>query len=97
MEKKTFQYKLTLEALKDPQGETIEKSPLEFEFQNHDNIFKIIEIIKDKNLFANPDECAEFAIGLKLFGKVMMYNRDLPLFEEMLPVFGQFMKRLKGK
>jgi hypothetical protein len=42
--------------------------------------------------FENHDD-----IGLKLFSEVMLKNRNHPLFEEFLPAFGVFMKKLKGK
>ncbi|MBB4035770.1 hypothetical protein GGR21_001665 [Dysgonomonas hofstadii] len=97
MEKKAYLYKLTLEALKNPEGEALNKEPLEFEFRNHDDLFKIFEVIKGKDLFGSPAESIEFALGLKLFSEVMIHNRNHPLFEELAPAFGQFMKRLKGR
>ncbi|MGL4410083.1 MAG: DUF3861 family protein [Zoogloea sp.] len=43
-----------------------------------------------------PAESATaFAVGLKLFGEVMLENRQHPLFADFLPQFGQFMKQLK--
>lgn len=97
MEKKGYQYRLTLEMQKKPNNETIDKIPLELEFQNHDNIFRIIEMLKSKELFENPNDNVEFALGLKLFSEVMLRNRDFPLFEEFSPAFDSFMKKLKGK
>lgn len=97
MEKKAYQYKLTLEALKAPGGEVIERTPLVLEFRNHDDLFRILEKVKEKDLFENPSENVEFVLGLKLFSEVMLHNRNHPLFEELAPAFGQFMKRLKGE
>lgn len=37
-----------------------------------------------------------FAVGLKLFGKVMLERPHQPLFEEMRPQFPVFVKRSKG-
>ncbi|SHF45094.1 DUF3861 domain-containing protein [Dysgonomonas macrotermitis] len=96
MEKKGYQYKLRLQALKDLQGEEVNKEPLEFEFVNHDDLFKVIGFMKEKNLFQNSDESVQFALGLKLFSEVMLHNRTHPIFEELGPAFGSFMKRLKG-
>ncbi len=65
------------------------------EFDNHDEIFFIMERIQNKNLFQNKQQAAEFAIGLKMFSEVMLKNRSLPLFEEFAPAFRNFMKKLK--
>lgn len=97
MEKKAHQYKLTLEYLQNNKGDKIETSPLELVFENHDDIFAIIERLKQKNHFDDINQSQEFAIGLKLFSEVMLKNRNHPLFEELGPAFGLFMKRLKGK
>jgi len=97
MEKKGYKYKLTIEALTNPQGEPINKEPIEQAFQNHDDLYKIIEMAKSKNLFQNPDHAIEFALGLKLFSEVMLKNRDNDLFEDFSPAFGAFMKKLKNK
>lgn len=35
-------------------------------------------------------------LGLKLFSEVMLKNRKDPLFEEITPAFGAFMKKLKA-
>jgi hypothetical protein len=34
-------------------------------------------------------------VGLKLFGETLLENKDLPLFKDFMPHFGQFMKTLK--
>lgn len=95
-EKRANKYKLTLELLATTRGETEGREPLQLEFTNHDEIFSIIERIQNKNLFQSREQAAEFAIGLKMFSEVMLKNRNLPLFEEFLPAFGDFMKKLKG-
>lgn len=94
MEKKSNQYRLTLEAtsLKEP----IEPLPTTiFAFENHDNLFKIIELAKTKKIFAKEGDAVEFALGLKLFTEVVLRNKQHPLFEELQPAIGSFMKRLK--
>ncbi|WP_419867931.1 DUF3861 domain-containing protein [Chryseobacterium sp. CT-SW4] len=96
MEKKAYQYKLTLEYLKDNNGLPVDEKPVEFEFKNHDPIFSIIEMMKKRDFFDNPSQSVEFAVGLKLFSDVMMKNRNNPLFEELLPAFGNFMKKMKS-
>jgi hypothetical protein len=96
MEKRAHQYKLTLEYLKDAKGEAMHAAPVELAFQNHDDIFSIIERLHAKDFFGDKNQSTEFAIGLKLFGEVMLRNRNHPLFEDLAPVWGSFMKKLKG-
>lgn len=48
MDKKAYQYKLTLAGISDPQGEPMTNEPLELIFSNHDDLFRIIEISKGK-------------------------------------------------
>lgn len=95
MGKKNNKYSINLKelALKD---ESVAEKNLEFEFENHDNIFNIIDILKAKNLFDNDNESVEFAIGLKLFSEVMLKNRKHELFEDFFPHFSDFMKKLKA-
>jgi hypothetical protein len=95
MEKKAHQYKLTLAHLKNIKGEEMNMPPLEIIFENHDDIFSIIERTKEKDFFGNIDQSTEFAIGLKLFSEVMLRNRNNPLFQELGPAFALFMKRIK--
>ena len=69
---------------------------MELEFTNHDDIFNIIERLESRQLFAEPGQHTEFAIGLKLFSEVLLTHREHPLFAEFRPAFGEFIKRLKG-
>ena len=86
MGKKNNKYSINLKelVLKD---ESVAEKNLEFEFENHDNIFNIIDILKAKNLFDNNNESVEFAVGLKLFSEVMLKNRKHELFEFYRPGF----------
>lgn len=97
MEKKTNEYKVTFEYLKNSKGEVPDRAPIEFIFQNHDDVFKIIDILSEKGLFEEKDKTAQFAIGLKLFGDILMRNRKNDLFSEMHPAFMAFMTKLKGE
>jgi hypothetical protein len=69
-------------------------APREIEFEHHD-IFSIIARMENRQLFAEPGQAAEFAIGLKLFSEVMLKNRTLPLFAIFRPAFSEFMRQLK--
>lgn len=95
MEKKHNKYKITLAHIHSPKDLPLNES-IQFEFENHDEVFSIIERIKNKNPFATENQATEFAVGLKLFSEVMIKNRENPLFEEFFPAFGDFMKKLKA-
>lgn len=96
MEKKAHQYKLTLEYLENNNGESMNMTPVELKFDNHDDIFKIVQMQQERNLFGDTNQSTEFVIGLKLFTEVMLKNRNNPLFEDLLPAFNTFMKKLKS-
>lgn len=96
MEKKTNKYHLTLTLQERASGQTEPPRHLEVEFTNHDELFGIIDRLQALDPFGNPSQATEFAIGLKLFSEVMLKNRNHPLFEELMPAFGSFMKRLKS-
>jgi len=96
MEKKQNKYKITLEHIHSPKDLDL-NAPLQFEFENHDEVFSIIEKIKANNPFEYENQATEFAVGLKLFSEVMLKNRENPLFEEFLPAFALFMKKLKAR
>ncbi|GIU44726.1 hypothetical protein TUM4438_16590 [Shewanella sairae] len=87
-------YKVTLEHIEDAKGLPIDDNSLQFEARNHDDIFKIVEMIKIKMDLEEADAVA-FAVGLKLFGEVMLKNRDVELFKQFKPHMTDFMKQLK--
>ncbi|MDC4652459.1 DUF3861 domain-containing protein [Acinetobacter baumannii] len=92
---KQHQYHVTVQHLKDAKGEVSTYTErLEFYTGNHDDIFEIVEKLKNAEFF-DDQTTKYFAVGLKLFSEVMLENRDHPLFQEFLPQFGQFMKNLK--
>ncbi|SEI95485.1 protein of unknown function [Dyadobacter koreensis] len=96
MEKRTNRYRFQLEYLSSSKEETALPEALDLEFENHDNIFQIVEILKEKNPFGDEKQAVEFAIGLKMFSEIMIKNKSNPLFEEMLPAFRIFMRKLKS-
>lgn len=91
--KKTNNYRLQLETISTVKKD-VSHNKIEFEFENHDEIFGIIEAVKAKQLFTDK-EATEFALGLKLFSEVMLKNNKHPLFEDFKPEFAKFMKKLK--
>lgn len=96
MSKRAHKYRLSLEYLENNQGEKIEADAISLDFDNHDDIFSIIETLKKRDFFGNEDQSVEFAIGLKLFSEVMLKNKDHELFRDFLPQFGAFMKQMKN-
>jgi hypothetical protein len=93
--KRNNRYKIQLSevALK---SEQLPTQSVVFEFENHDDVFHIIRRLQDRNLFENPEEAIEFAVGLKLFSEVLLRNKDAELFKHLKPHFADFMKKLKG-
>ncbi|MDO7886933.1 DUF3861 domain-containing protein [Hymenobacter cheonanensis] len=95
MEKKAHRYHLRLDQLSTKTGAG-EPASLEFDFSNHDDVLHIVRLMQAKPLFSDPDEAAQFAVGLKLFSEVMLRHRTDPLFTEVVQAFGPFMKKLKA-
>ena len=89
-------YRLTLEQIIPLDQIKTKKIPLSFEFENHDEIFSIVEQFQIKNPFNNQNQAAEFIIGLKLFTEVMIKNRNHPLFTDFIGETQIFIKKLKA-
>lgn len=90
-----YRYSVTVEHVLDPHGPSETERSIRFETVNHDDLLKIIERVKRRQILPE-DEVAEFTIGLKLFSEVMLRHRQDPLFADLWPHLGSFMKRLKG-
>lgn len=84
-------YRVTVE----PLDATNTATPLVFETSNHDEVLGIVDRIRAKAIVPD-DEAASFAIGLKLFTETMLRHRKHPLFAELQPHIGTFMKTLKA-
>jgi hypothetical protein len=96
MEKRSNKYHIELKELSLKDGSHGEKN-LTFDFENHDDLFQIFDVIKAKNIFDNEQTAHEFTLGLKLFTEVMLKNKQHPLFEELRPAIMEFMKKLKSQ
>ncbi|KIC62927.1 DUF3861 domain-containing protein [Chryseobacterium taiwanense] len=96
MEKRNNKYHLTLQELSLKDGSEGGKT-LELDFENHDSLFHIFEVIQSKKIFQDENTTHEFALGLKLFTEVMIKNKQHPLFEELRPAIMEFMKKLKSQ
>jgi hypothetical protein len=87
-------YRVTVQSLAPvPPADTAPS--ITFEVTNHDEILGLVERVAARGLMPQQ-EAAEFTVGLKLFSEVMLRHRRDPLFAELFPQFGAFMKRLKG-
>ena len=95
MTKKAYKYLLTLEAKDAEKLQAASHKTLNVEFENHDDLFKIIDLAKSKKLFENENHSIEFSLGLKLFSEIILKHKDHPLFTEMKPAIVQFMNKLK--
>lgn len=91
---KKHRYRINLERLTDA-PETNDNGQLQFEVENHDDILTIIERIRSQGRF-DDDRAAAFGLGIKLFGEILLENREKPPFDALAPHFGQFMKALKS-
>lgn len=96
MEKRSNKYYLTLSLKEYANGETKPARELGLQFDNHDELFDIIEKIKSKKIFDSESEATQFALGLKLFSEIKLKHRKNPLFDELNEVFPSFMKKLKS-
>lgn len=92
---KQHTYEVTLKHIADAQGNpSTYTDTLSFNSYNHDDIFKVLQVIQYRQML--DDEAAKsFVVGLKLFSEVMLEHKNLPLFKNFMPHFGQFMKALK--
>ena len=95
MEKRNNNYQIDLKELTLKNGSEGTKN-LSLEFDNHDDLFNIFEVVKSKQIFEDENTATEFALGLKLFTEVMLKNKQQPLFEELRPAIMEFMKKLKS-
>ncbi len=84
-----------MEAIASKNEQNVELQQIAFEFENHDDLFKIIEIAKSKKLFETENHSIEFALGIKLFTEVVLKNKENPLFKEFKPAITESMKKLK--
>ncbi len=91
-----YRYRITIEPLTDRKGEPVDKAPVTFEAENHDDILNIIERLQAReDLDFGKEKTAAFALGLKLFSETMMENHKHPIFAPLRTAFMDFMTNLK--
>ena len=91
---KNNRYEITVRKLENADDVLRLPNPLVFEVSNHDEILGVVERLKQRGDFSE-EQATALGVGLKLFGEVMLENRQHPLFKEIFPAFGEFMKSLK--
>lgn len=91
LENSMHRFRVTVEAL-DTNGEHPE--PLHFEVENHDDIIAIARRMNGR-FDLDADTSQSFAIGLKLFGEVVLKNRTREPFSQIRPAMAEFMKAVK--
>ena len=93
---KQHAYEVTLKHIADAQGNPSNYTDtLSFNTYNHDDIFKVLQVIQNSQMLDDDEAAKSFTVGLKLFSEVMLEHKNLPLFKDFIPHFGQFMKALK--
>jgi hypothetical protein len=94
---KQHRYHISVKEIADTPGQTPGKAqPIEFAAASHDDLHEIVARTRELGIF-DDESATAFAIGLKLFGNVMLTHRDHPLFAEFAPRFGEFMRTLKSQ
>lgn len=91
---KGYRYRITVEPLHDAKGQPIDEPPLTFETENHDEILALIRRRQQRGDF-EPEDQASLTLGVKLFSEVLLRERKTPLFEPLVPLFHEFMRRFK--
>jgi hypothetical protein len=89
-------YRVTLEYLGGKHAQPDLHAPLQFEVGNHDDLFNIIGKVQSAKL-TDADSAAALALGMKLFGEVMLKHRKDPLFEKLQPAYREFIGELKQR
>lgn len=89
-------YRVTLDYLGGKHAGPETHAPLQFEAGNHDDLFMIIERAQTAGI-TDKDEAAALALGLKLFGEVLLKHRKDPLFSALQPAFVEFIGAFKQR
>ena len=89
-------YRVTLEYLGGKHAGPELHAPVRFEAGNHDDLFEIIERAQAAKI-TDEDEAAALALGLKLFGEVLLKHRKDSLFADLQPAFRAFIAAFKQR
>lgn len=83
-------YRISLERVSDNRGNRVEGEKMEFLAESHDDILALA-----RRIGKTEDRDLAFLVGLKLFGEILLSDRDNPRYKDFLPHFGAFMKAIK--
>jgi len=92
----SYRYRVTMEMTAGPKGEPVTGKSLSFETRNHDDILSIVERLQARGDFA-ADTAASLGVGLKLFGEVVLENRNNPLFAPLRAFAGVHRRTQKAQ
>ena len=85
-------YRITIEEVS--VKEDRELQTMQFEIEDRENMFAIVEKIKqDSGL--DEQSAARLGVSIRLLGPIMMQDRKHPLFVDFMPHFRNFMQNLK--
>ncbi|MDH5911341.1 DUF3861 domain-containing protein [Vibrio splendidus] len=85
-------YRITIEEVS--VKEDRELQTMQFEIEDRENMFEIVEKIKqDSGL--DEQSAARLGVSIRLLGPMMMQDRKHPLFVDFMPHFRNFMQNLK--
>ncbi|MEZ8384556.1 DUF3861 domain-containing protein [Vibrio splendidus] len=85
-------YRITIEEVS--VKEDRELQTMQFEIEDRENMFAIVEKIKqDSGL--DEQSAALLGVSIRLLGPMMMQDRKHPLFVDFMPHFRNFMQNLK--
>ncbi|UPR54426.1 DUF3861 domain-containing protein [Vibrio cyclitrophicus] len=85
-------YRITIEEVS--VKEDRELQTMQFEMEDRENMFAIVEKIKqDSGL--DEQSAARLGVSIRLLGPLMMQDRKHPLFVNFMPHFRDFMQNLK--
>jgi hypothetical protein len=90
----SYRYKVTVEKIADAKGQSVAGENMSFEAVNHDDILAIAERAATKVPF-DDNLARQMAIGLKLFGEVVLMRKDDPMFAAVRPALREFIMQLK--
>ncbi|MCG9642378.1 DUF3861 domain-containing protein [Vibrio sp. Isolate34] len=71
-----------------------ELQTMQFEIEDRENMFAIVEKIKQDGGL-DEQSAARLGVSIRLLGPLMMQDRKHPLFVDFMPHFRNFMQNLK--
>lgn len=68
----------------------------QFEFEMHDNLFELMDVVKAKMGYSDA-EASQFIVGLKLLGQTALERRGDALFDQLRATLGPVIQELKTR